>query len=266
MGYLPNLVQTSALLSEKIYLKESEFINFCKENKLNILSVNLKDNNRAQYAIVLKNVVNFNEKDMFIVFRGTDGIKDWMTNVLINQSSMSSNIVFPKIPQIHSGFLDIYNTVSEEIKKHTWFHNENDVYRIVFCGHSLGGALSQIGYFKQGFVSHHDVFCVTFGSPRVGDFVFAKRLESVCGKNLYRFTSNDIVTRVPYLMGKYVHAGIEYYLTHNGKILRKRPLWFRLYNQIMERFIRVGFFAGIKNHYMSEYLKKINKFFEQNGN
>ena len=74
-----------------------------------------------------------------------------------------------------------------------------DRLRIVFVGHSLGGAMAQLGavYARRFFPEMADRPEVyTFGSPRVGDKLFSQMVESLTDHIGVR-TGGDPVPRIP---------------------------------------------------------------------
>ncbi|GLC58164.1 hypothetical protein PLESTB_001325800 [Pleodorina starrii] len=75
--------------------------------------------------------------------------------------------------------------------------------RVIFTGHSLGGAMATLAAYDlaarktDGFFSG-DVQLYTFGSPRVGNQAFMEAFNNMV-PNAWRFTNtDDIVPRVPY--------------------------------------------------------------------
>ncbi|VDO78638.1 unnamed protein product [Heligmosomoides polygyrus] len=73
-------------------------------------------------------------------------------------------------------------------------------YKLIFTGHSLGGALAALAAartVKQGLRPGDQVTMYTFGEPRVGDITFARNFDSMI-KNSYRVVfRRDIVPHLP---------------------------------------------------------------------
>ena len=94
---------------------------------------------------------------------------------------------------VHAGFLDAFEDVHTAV---TGLINAaaRQGRAIWLCGHSLGAAIATIAaYFNRATVQA----LYTFGSPRVGDGVFAEALLARV-PNIYRFVHHrDVVTTVP---------------------------------------------------------------------
>ncbi|MEL6815355.1 MAG: lipase family protein [Cyanobacteria bacterium J06598_3] len=138
-----------------------------------------------------------------IVFRGSQGEKDWNTNFRLNQSeyewsreekkeyneqmkqvkasvNQSEELVYPdkySEPQnpvrMHSGFVRAYLSVRETI--HDYVNNSGaEQYRIT--GHSLGGAIAKLCALdlQYNFSPEISVEAYSFGAPRVGNKAFTE--------------------------------------------------------------------------------------------
>jgi hypothetical protein len=113
-------------------------------------------------------------------------------------SEEQKNSKFTVTGQVHSGWLDIYNSIEQVIIRAL-----NDVPdkidTLVISGHSLGAALSTLLLADNDVPDkfHSRTTCYVFGSPRVGDEDFANSLQSA-KRNLFRIQNeNDIVTQIP---------------------------------------------------------------------
>jgi hypothetical protein len=70
---------------------------------------------------------------------------------------------------------------------------EKEGKKIIFCGHSLGGAIAILSYIK---FKKENNFCITFASPLVGAEDFSKNTQ-MYHKNIKNFYSrNDIVPKL----------------------------------------------------------------------
>lgn len=113
---------------------------------------------------------------------------------------------------MHEGFLkawdEIGETVFNAVKSASMRYPD---YTIVATGHSLGAAVATLGAADLR-ISGFAVDLFTYGSPRVGNGVFADFVTRQPGLH-YRVTHlDDMVPRLPPLMLGYRHAGIEYWL------------------------------------------------------
>lgn len=143
---------------------------------------------------------------VFVVYRGTEffGIRDWGIDAKAILKNMSGS-------RVHRGFykqlkaLDLNRSVGERLAR----EKADGARHFVFCGHSLGAALAQLGayyYLTGGVLNSADIRLLTFGGPRVGDRIFARQCDSLFS-SFYRVVHNrDIVPRLPPFR-RYFHAG-----------------------------------------------------------
>lgn len=141
------------------------------------------------------------EDYLSICFRGTESFSDILMDLQMSKTQ------FPLInreeqtwPYVHTGFYKQFEAVRNELDREIEnYHDElNEDTKIIFSGHSLGGALATLSslYYAVKYPKI-EVNCVTFGSPRVGcdDFasLFNKKIT-----NSYRYVNdNDPVPCVP---------------------------------------------------------------------
>jgi hypothetical protein len=136
-----------------------------------------------------------------LVFRGTDELIDWLTNLGVRLTRWAGAGL------VHEGFRDAFESVWPETER---LLAEDDS-PVFYTGHSLGAALATLAAAKRPPRALY-----TFGSPLVGDKTFAMSLSGV---KAYRIVNNrDIVTTVPPPFG-FQHAGELYYIAHDGSIL-----------------------------------------------
>ena len=155
-------------------------------------------------------IFGYNEiyNSIFISFRGSENIQNWIANIQVSQITPYSD----KSIAVATGFYklfeslqtNIYKIVDELIEK----YNTN---QLLITGHSLGAALSTLNAFDiLYYQKDYKIYAlITFGSPRVGNKEFAKRFESY---NIYskRVTHYyDIVPHVPEEFLGYRHISQE---------------------------------------------------------
>ena len=169
--------------------------------------------NKLEYIIDQHNEVvlqgyNSNTRTLFVSFRGSANIPNWIDNIQINKISPYSD----KNVQIEAGFYKAYNYVKSDImnnlQKLTLKYSTNNLF---ITGHSLGAAMATILAYDILTLSHNYsiTHLITFGSPRVGNQAFVEnfRLYSV---DSYRITHYyDIVPHVPEEMFGYLHISNE---------------------------------------------------------
>ncbi|NQV36497.1 MAG: lipase family protein [Candidatus Marinimicrobia bacterium] len=133
------------------------------------------------------------DKDVIIVFRGSDDLKDWFANF----QAVRDPGPF-KGSKAHEGFQDaLYPAVIELTKTIDRFRNKNQ--KLWMTGHSLGGALCSL-YAGMLIENGYDIYGIyTFASPRPGDGIFADRLnKEMKNKPHWRVVNTgDIVPHMP---------------------------------------------------------------------
>ncbi|CAN0119838.1 unnamed protein product [Ectocarpus sp. 4 AP-2014] len=87
-----------------------------------------------------------------------------------------------------------------------------DDYRPLYVtGHSLGGALASLAAYDidKNFTLPDPTTLYTFGSPRVGNGVFARKLDSRVKHHFRLVNDGDLITALPRFFGTYKHAGCK---------------------------------------------------------
>nr|pir triacylglycerol lipase (EC 3.1.1.3) precursor 1 - Rhizomucor miehei [Rhizomucor miehei] len=157
------------------------------------------------------------EKTIYIVFRGSSSIRNWIADLTFVPVS------YPPVSgtKVHKGFLDSYGEVQNELVATVLDQfKQYPSYKVAVTGHSLGGAtalLCALGlYQREEGLSSSNLFLYTQGQPRVGDPAFANYVVSTGIP--YRRTVNerDIVPHLPPAAFGFLHAGEEYWITDNS--------------------------------------------------
>lgn len=114
------------------------------------------------------------EDTVIISFKGSSTIKDFFYN--INTNLITAEEIKGKI---HQGFYNLLMKNKTLNKVSKIIENYPSSTKIIFTGHSLGGALASLmtSYCQEKFGKER-VSLYTFGSPRVGDQTFCKSISS----------------------------------------------------------------------------------------
>jgi len=120
----------------------------------------------TSFGYIARGVGPFNT-EVLIATRGTATLADWITDANIAVQMGPGGL------PVHAGFNETWKSFATEL--HAFFRDHNPS-RVHCVGHSLGGALAAL---SADFVSSRSIAPVelyTFGSPRVGDGIFARSL------------------------------------------------------------------------------------------
>lgn len=108
---------------------------------------------------------------------------------------------------VHAGFQRSYLRLRSQVL--AALDGQRDVHLFI-TGHSLGGAIAALMAYDMG-VNRPNQFrsitSITSGAPRVGNPSFARSFERYVPDNLRVVVNRDPVPNVPYLNGRYQHAG-----------------------------------------------------------
>ena len=109
---------------------------------------------------------------VYVVFKGTEplNLRNWISNL-----RASKVIPFPGIPdaKVHGGFWNDYQKIHSKLLNALMKYPQNK--KIVFTGHSRGGALAGIAAVSIARLGFKDrIEFMGFGMPRIGNEVFSK--------------------------------------------------------------------------------------------
>ncbi|KAJ1963160.1 hypothetical protein GGI12_002215 [Dipsacomyces acuminosporus] len=157
--------------------------------------------------------------DVIVAFRGTNSYQELLKETLaVPADWIYGGKVHIMFKQFYEG---VSSVVQEGIKEAVALQRKPDA-KIMFVGHSLGGAIASlsvsefIAWDRKGLASKAMLF--TFGQPRVGDKKFADMIDNNV-RYKYRFTYGiDPVPRLPPQMLGYVHHGQEFYYPPSGTL------------------------------------------------
>ncbi|MFN4113157.1 MAG: lipase family protein [Sphingomonadaceae bacterium] len=150
-----------------------------------------------------------------VAFRGTkgDAVNDTITSaVMLDGNIRQVQPSFIPASQrgnvlVHAGFLNSYLTLRSKVLDA--LEGQQGVHLFI-TGHSLGGAIASLMAYDMG-VNRPGTFAsitlITSGAPRVGNPAFVADMNRFVPDNLRIVVNHDPVPAVPYLGGKYQHAG-----------------------------------------------------------
>ncbi|GAB4841674.1 Phospholipase A1-Igamma2, chloroplastic [Ancistrocladus abbreviatus] len=160
-------------------------------------------------------------RDITIAWRGTVTRLEWIVDLMDILKPLSSD----KIPcpdptvKVETGFVDLYTNKDEsckyckfsareqvlyEVNRLIEKHRDEDV-SITIIGHSLGAALATLSAYDIAETGIHvrpdsqtaAISVLSFAGPRVGNYRFKERLESLGVKVLRVINEHDIVPKSP---------------------------------------------------------------------
>jgi triacylglycerol lipase len=198
-----------------------------------------------------------NDELILVAFRGTEpkALRDWMDDVKIK-----------KVPgkgggHVHRGFKGALERVSTDMAEAV--RRFRDRGQPVFVtGHSLGAALAGLAVAASKTEKIEIAGVYTYGMPRVGNRIFAKRFKKAYGRRTFRVVNNnDTVTRVPPRSFGYKHVGTVKYLNAEGELETGENAWkrflVRVKGQVKGRiadFLKPGP-DGFKDHVVKSYIE-----------
>lgn len=204
-------------------------------------------------------------KNVVVAFCGTNDVKDWISNVQFRMQPESGG-------KAHRGFCAALDVVWNEIVV-TLQSLATNGRRIWLTGHSLGGALATLAARRLP-ASLKPYAVHTFGQPRVGDAVFARKYKI----KHHRFVNNkDIVPTVPTRLipgdfppAFYTHVEMLEFFDKNGKHVVKPGAELGLLPELVEALSPLStasmeakakklILDGIRDHSMRKYLECMAK-------
>ena len=169
--------------------------------KYNIVPIHSLGNQGGSNAIYYSIFLREKEKEIIIGFSGTHGITQLVTEIL------EAYPVSYKLHDVNGGkVLDYFYAHYVKAFRNDVLNKTQEItqkypsYKLVFVGHSLGGALTihaAADIILSGLANHTDVVVYTYGQPRVGNSKFNEAWRPKV-KEFYRLVHNkDLISHVP---------------------------------------------------------------------
>ena len=205
-------------------------------------------------------------KKLYVAFRGTESIRDWLSDANIIRVPMDlPGIADSNRPQVHWGFLRQFRSlenhiiidVNDYLARNSHL-NQLEQNEIVFTGHSLGAAQATLAslQFKLAY-PNLKVSCYTYGSPRVGDSSFVSLFTH--NVNYYKRVVNeeDPVTLIPFSW-RFTHLPKMAYLDHNGHMREnvRENRWWTMLKDLCKSFV-YGSDNPFSDHSCEDYYNKL---------
>lgn len=160
--------------------------------------------------------VSFNNGDLIVSGQGTTSIKDWSIDFQIWRTKVD----YLENTKVHSGFIKAYDSVRLDIHTEIAKHQvDKEIRKIICTGHSLFGAIATICALDCAIQYDIPVFCVTFGSPRVGSKAFVNLFNNYVEVSYRCVRHKDPISFTPLpIRFKHVKGGIHFgnFLKHVG--------------------------------------------------
>ena len=184
-----------------------------------------ENENKLEYIIEThgeKALMGFNDRtqNIFVAFRGSENILNWLDNIQIRKISPYSNNTI----KVEKGFYKAYQYLKPDLlNKLKMLKKSYNTNNLLITGHSLGAALATL--FAYDILNNYsDVFLnylITFGSPRIGNKNFVESIGDF-NFNHYRVTHYyDMVPHVPQEFLDYLHIPYEiWYNEENSKYIK----------------------------------------------
>ncbi len=197
-------------------------------------------------------LITINNNSLYICFRGSSSLKDWIVNLDLNLTKCTKN---NKSYKIHNGFNNQYTSVKNDIiNKISHLLNIYNINNIVITGHSLGGAIATVcslDLIDNPLLFNKTVYCVTFGCPRVGNKDFINLYNSYDIKTHRIVTKGDPIVKLPF-NGNYRHVCSSIYLC-DDKVFSKKVEIYSAFKRFYKNIFKIDYTAMA--HLITRYKK-----------
>jgi hypothetical protein len=158
--------------------------------------------------------VNNNLNHILVVWEGSLDIQDWLvTNIRMGLVPVNlPGGTYPNM-RMHEGFLRAFQSVSEQVYDALEYLTKRyPSYRVVFTGHSLGGAMSIVSSMfaiDRLSLNPAQTEVVTFGQPRVGNKDVGRFFRDRNVSVVRYVHQSDIIPHLPTPLQGYSHHHTE---------------------------------------------------------
>lgn len=132
---------------------------------------------------------------IYVVFRGTKAISEWLGDVTFTQEDFA---FVADSGRTHQGFTSVYQHFRlAMITAVRNLINTGTYTRLYVVGHSLGGALAVLATLELRERTTLEPLLYNYGAPRVGDRAFRDRYRALIRTSWRVVNTNDVVPDVP---------------------------------------------------------------------
>lgn len=207
-------------------------------------------NKKRLHTLILLNKI---DKEIIVVFRGSQYFEEWCYNLKINEEKINFNDKY----SIHNGIFHLYsnNNIDNNIiyileKLFEYFPN----YRKIFTGHSKGCINSILLSFelltKLDKKYNYEIF--GYGSPPLFNYNLASYLHNNNNLKIYNIVNDmDIISSLSFYDRH--HIGTEILLKDNDIFIINHKFPYKIKNNINYK----NFYLSIINHNLLIYIKNI---------
>jgi pimeloyl-ACP methyl ester carboxylesterase len=152
--------------------------------------------------------VEIHDRVAHVLFPGSASVRDARTDAMIKKMEWLHE------GRVHRGFMRAYSCIAQRLIVALAETDE-----VILAGHSLGGALATLAADDLSRLGWKVSGVYTFGSPRVGNWEFARQYNDRLANFTFRITNaGDPVPWVPFVFGTYRHVAREFYLNRDGGV------------------------------------------------
>lgn len=159
--------------------------------------------------------------DLTVSTGNTVGLTEFLPSVV--GSSDVGDGVADDASAVHYGFLRAYMSVRDAVERGISLFTEGDnEYKLLFTGHSLGGALATIAAGDYAARKGGQICVMSYGAPKVGNFNFARRFNELVPNTFRIVNDSDLVSRMPRslstggALNRYKHSGRTVLVNDDG--------------------------------------------------
>lgn len=153
------------------------------------------------------------ENSTLIAFKGSSSIED--IAAFLDMKQVDYHFCDYNM-RIHSGIMRMFDSIEKQLSTNIIPPPLSRKPRnITFCGHSMGGALAMFAAAYYSNITHGNlnVYCHTFGAPKIGDITFHKWLNLHVDEQLHLVNDKDIIAYLPFdIMGYQNHFDHTFFI------------------------------------------------------